>query len=129
MTKIVYRQMPPPLPPPPRELSKQIPNPRSKARMQKPQGGGKFLMQIFRGACKRLMVMDKTDTCIRNTYMFSLICIAESKHNLQWLWHLGYEISVKYSINNTKLGIIITTSLPLNCGVEKRHPFSKGGKE
>ena len=41
MAKIVYRQMPAP-----RELSQQIPAPRAKARMQKPQGGGKFLVQI-----------------------------------------------------------------------------------
>ena len=42
MAKIVYRQMPAP-----RELSQQIPPPPpAKARMQKPQGGGKFLVQI-----------------------------------------------------------------------------------
>ena len=40
MEKIVYRQMPAP-----RELSQQVP-PRAKARMQKLQGGGKFLVQI-----------------------------------------------------------------------------------
>ena len=57
MAKIVYRQMPAP-----RELSQQIPPPRAKARMQKPQGGGKFLVQIPGGA--RGMVMDETDTCI-----------------------------------------------------------------
>ena len=45
MAKIVYRQMPAPL-----ELSQQIPTPRAKARMQKPQGGGKFLVQMPRGA-------------------------------------------------------------------------------
>ena len=31
-------------------LSQQIPAPRAKARMQKPQGGGKFLVQIPGGA-------------------------------------------------------------------------------
>ena len=37
--------------------------------------------------------------------------------------------SVKYSINNTKLGIIISTSLPLKCGVEKQKDhFSKRRK-
>ena len=41
MAKIVYRQMPAP-----RELSQQIPAPRLKARTQKPQGRGKFLVQI-----------------------------------------------------------------------------------
>ena len=30
----------------PRELPQQIPTPRTKAWMQKPQGGGKFLVQI-----------------------------------------------------------------------------------
>ena len=41
MAKIVYRQMPTP-----RELSLQIPAHWAKARMQKPQGGGKCLVQI-----------------------------------------------------------------------------------
>ena len=45
MAKIVYRQMPAP-----RELSQQIPAPRPKARMQKPQGEGKCLVQIPGGA-------------------------------------------------------------------------------
>ena len=36
--------------PAPRELPQQIPTPRTKARMQKPQGGGIFLVQIPRGA-------------------------------------------------------------------------------
>ena len=36
--------------PAPRELSQQFPGPRAKARMQKPQGGGKFLVQIPGGA-------------------------------------------------------------------------------
>ena len=41
MAKIVYRQMPAP-----RELPQQIPTPQAKARMQQPQGGGTFLVQI-----------------------------------------------------------------------------------
>ena len=41
MGNIVYRQMSAP-----RELSQQIPAPRAKARMQKPQGEGEFLVQI-----------------------------------------------------------------------------------
>ena len=41
IAKIVYRQMSAP-----RELSEQIPPSRQKARMQKPQGGGKVLVQI-----------------------------------------------------------------------------------
>ena len=36
--------------PAPRELPQQMPAPRPKARMQKPQGGGKFLVQIPGGA-------------------------------------------------------------------------------
>ena len=39
--------------------------PRAKARMQKPQGGGKFLVQIPGSA--RGMVMDEIDTCIMCT--------------------------------------------------------------
>ena len=35
---------------------------RGKARMQKPQGGGKFLVQI--PEVRRGMVMDEIDTCI-----------------------------------------------------------------
>ena len=34
--------------PAPRELPQQMPPPRAKARMQKPQGGSKFLVQIPR---------------------------------------------------------------------------------
>ena len=45
MAKIVYRQMLAP-----QELPQQIPASRAKARMQKPQGGGKFLVQIPGGA-------------------------------------------------------------------------------
>ena len=45
MAKIVYRQLPAP-----RQLSQQIPVPWAKAKMQKPQGGGKFLVQIPRDA-------------------------------------------------------------------------------
>ena len=41
---MVYRQMPAP-----RELPQQIPTPQAKARMQKPHGGGKFLVQISGG--------------------------------------------------------------------------------
>ena len=41
MAKIVYRQMPVHW-----ELSQQIPAPWAKGRMQKPQGGGKVLVQI-----------------------------------------------------------------------------------
>ena len=57
MAKIVYRQRPAP-----GELSQQIFTPRAKARVQKPQGGGKCLVQIPGGAWG--MVMDEIDTCI-----------------------------------------------------------------
>ena len=59
MEKIVYGQMLAL-----RELPQQMPPPPSpaKARMQKPQGGGKFLVQIPGGA--RGMVMDHIDTYI-----------------------------------------------------------------
>ena len=58
MAKIVYRQMPAPW-----ELSQQIPAPRAKARMQKPQGGGKFLVQIP-GVRGKGDDYGETDTCI-----------------------------------------------------------------
>ena len=58
MTKVVYRQMPAP-----RELPQQISAPWAKARMQKPLGGGKFLVQIPGGAGER-MDMNEIDTCI-----------------------------------------------------------------
>ena len=48
--------------PAPRELSQQIPAPWAKARMQNPQSGGKFLVQIPGGA--RGMAMNEIDTCI-----------------------------------------------------------------
>ena len=41
MAKSDYIQMPTP-----RELPQQIPTPQAKAGMQKPQGGGKFFVQI-----------------------------------------------------------------------------------
>ena len=64
MAKIVHRQMPAP-----KKLSQQIPAPRAKARMQKPQGGGKLLVQIPGGAREGGMVMGEIDTCIS---LFSL---------------------------------------------------------
>ena len=69
MAKIVYRQMPAP-----RELSQQIPAPRAKAKMQKPQDGGKFLVQIFggaRGGGGAGVVMDEIDICIINMCFLS----------------------------------------------------------
>ena len=67
MAKIVYRQMPTP-----RELPQQMPAPRAKARRQKPQGGGKFLVQIPGGA-QGGMVMDEIDTCIITTVFVQMI--------------------------------------------------------
>ena len=48
--------------PVPRDLAQQLPPPWAEAWMQKPQSGGKFLVQIPGGA--RGMVMDEIDTCI-----------------------------------------------------------------
>ena len=45
MAKVVHRQMPAP-----QDLLQQIPASRAKARMQKSQCGGKFLVQIPGGA-------------------------------------------------------------------------------
>ena len=61
MAKIVYRQMAAP-----RERQQQISAPRAKARMQKPQGGGKFFVQNPGGASGG-MVMDEIDTCITSS--------------------------------------------------------------
>ena len=54
MAKIVHRQI----------NAKQIAASRAKARMQKPQGGGKFLVQIPGGAQGGGMAMAKSDSCI-----------------------------------------------------------------
>ena len=68
MPKIAYKQMPAP-----RELPQQIPapppDPPGKARMRKPKGGGKFLVQIPGGALGRgwWVVMEKIDSCITTT--------------------------------------------------------------
>ena len=53
-----------------------MPAPRAKARMQTPQGGGKFLVQIpgVRGG----MVMDEIDTCINCSELQN-----ETRHNLE----------------------------------------------
>ena len=45
MAEIVYRQMPAP-----RDIPQKIPAPRAKIRMQKPQSGGEFSVQIPGGA-------------------------------------------------------------------------------
>ena len=68
MAKIVYRQMPAP-----GEQSQQISAPRAKVRMQKPQGGGKYLVQIPGGA--RGMVMDEIDTCIMLINCFKILAL------------------------------------------------------
>ena len=68
MAKILYRQMPAP-----RALSQQITASRTKARMQKPQGGGKFLVQIP-GGVRGGMVMDEIDTCIRLQLHGAIYC-------------------------------------------------------
>ena len=58
MAEIVYRQMPAP-----RDIPQKIPAPRAKIRMQKPQSGGEFSVQIPGGA-RGGMVMAKIDNCI-----------------------------------------------------------------
>ena len=62
MANIVYRQMPAP-----RELPQQIPTPRAKVYMQKPQGGGKFLVQIPGVRAGGGVVMDEIDTRVTGT--------------------------------------------------------------
>ena len=59
MAEIVYRQMPAP-----RDIPQKIPAPRAKIRMQKPQSGGEFSVQIPGGARGGGMVMAKIDNCI-----------------------------------------------------------------
>ena len=67
MAKIIYIQMPAPW-----KLSQQIPALWAKARMQKPQGGDKFLVQIPGGAWWGGMVMDEIDTCISGKFFIFL---------------------------------------------------------
>ena len=67
MAKIVYGQMPAP-----QELPQQMPAPRAKSRMQKPQGGSKFLVQILGGE-RGGMVMDEIDTCIISESLYTSI--------------------------------------------------------
>ena len=59
MAEIVYRQMPAP-----RDIPQKMPAPRAKIRMQKPQSGGEFSVQIPGGA-RGGMVMAKIDNCIK----------------------------------------------------------------
>ena len=68
MAEIVYRQMPAP-----RDIPQKIPAPRAKIRMQKPQSGGEFSVQIpvvARGGGG--MVMAKIDNCITLTVFVSM---------------------------------------------------------
>ena len=65
MANIVYRQMSAV-----RELPQKIPAPQAKAWMQKPQSGGKVLVQVPWGAWEGGgVVMDEIDTCITNNYI------------------------------------------------------------
>ena len=50
--------------PAPRDLPQHILAPWAKARMQKPQGEGKFLVQILGGARGGGVIMAKIDSCI-----------------------------------------------------------------
>ena len=68
MAEIVKRQMPAP-----RDIPQKIPAPRAKIRMQKPQSGGEFSVQIPGGAWGG-MVMAKIDNCISIRVQSTLIC-------------------------------------------------------
>ena len=68
MAKIVYIQMPAP-----RELSQQIPGPRAKARMQKPQVGANFWCKS--PGVSGGMVMDEIDTCNNKNTLPSVTAI------------------------------------------------------
>ena len=98
MAEIVYRQMPAP-----RDIPPKIPAPRAKIRMQKPQSGGEFSVQIPGGA-RGGMVMAKIDNCIihlssssltRSNWVFS--------HTLHdqffWLKVMGCEILSAHAQN------------------------------
>ena len=65
ISNIVYRQMPVPW-----DLPQQIPAPQAEAWMQKPQGGGKCLVQIPGGA--QGVVMNEIDTCIIEKCVFPI---------------------------------------------------------
>ena len=90
MAKIVYRQMP---------------APRAKARMQTPQGGGKFLVQFPGGV--RGMVLDEIDTCI------SLTCIS-----------IRCDPNSKLSVGRRSAGRVHTPPFSINPGW---HYFHRGG--
>ena len=60
--------------PDPWDLPQQISPPRAKTWMQKPQGGGKFLVQIPGGAWGGgEMVMDEIDTCITIEFAYRML--------------------------------------------------------
>ena len=56
----------------PRDIPQKIPAPRAKIRMQKPQSGGEFSVQIPGGA-RGGMVMAKIDNCISGERMYVFI--------------------------------------------------------
>ena len=74
MAEIVYRQMPAP-----RDIPQKIPAPRAKIRMQKPQSGGEFSVQIPGGARGGGMVMAKIDNCIIQLIKFWASSIKNGK--------------------------------------------------
>ena len=78
MAEIVKRQMPAP-----RDIPQKIPAPRAKIRMQKPQSGGEFSVQIPGGA-RGGMVMAKIDNCITlaNTKFLSDSSIAQLRFDM-----------------------------------------------
>ena len=70
--------------PPLRSYPNKSPPPGAKTRMQKPQGGGKFLMQIP-GVCGGI-VMDEIDTCIKQSntwhYLELFCCLLYGNQNV-----------------------------------------------
>ena len=83
MAEIVYRQMPAP-----RDIPQKIPAPRAKIRMQKPQSGGEFSVQIPGGA-RGGMVMAKIDNCIRSTLLSRDMIFKLCRSDIMlWLLHI-----------------------------------------
>ena len=93
MAEIVYRQMPAP-----RDIPQKMPAPRAKIRMQKPQSGGEFSVQIPGGA-RGGMVMAKIDNCITD-------CV-KSFHNfgvqITEIWQIVSFFIMKWSTMTSRI--------------------------
>ena len=86
MAEIVYRQMPAP-----RDIPQKMPAPRAKIRMQKPQSGGEFSVQIP-GVARGGMVMAKIDNCIIITSTNSLVLFM-----LQPIFRYGQTVEQRFN--------------------------------